>query len=396
MSVYQVGNAVNIIQRFWSVDPLTEVATPENPTLVVYHLEDPAGTTTLRTFPGDPDITNPETGVFVLRLDPPLTSGDWRYYAVGTGAVEAQSPTELFSILENGLVPSAEPAVPGLPGPLQQWVTAEDLAAVDLSGTIDPSDQRAVDAAYMASQLLYEISGRLWPGIQTRHVRPKRDRCGCWGSSSIAQPWYWTLSPWGGAGWYWRSEGGDQAGCSPVSRVYLAGWPVRDIIEVKIDGVVLDPTQPDQNYRLTRNRWLERMSDPGPPVVPQMWPGCQNMALDDDQPGTFSVIYEWGQAPPLLGRSAAAQLGVQMYLALYGSDECQLPVGATEIVRQGIKIERGLFANFLDPAKSTGLVVVDAFLRAYWRPRGSRRPSIWNPDRQGFARPEGISYGAST
>src|ERR1700750_2049981 len=117
MSVYQLGTAINLVQNFWTIDPLTEAATPANPTTVTFTVEAPDGTTTNYVFGVDPNVSNPEVGTFICRLVPPLAAGDWRYYAVGTGTVEATSPTALFTILDNDLVPESQGDVPS-PGPL--------------------------------------------------------------------------------------------------------------------------------------------------------------------------------------------------------------------------------------------------------------------------------------
>lgn len=236
---------------------------------------------------------------------------------------------------------------------------------------------------------LYEISGRQFTGVCERTVRPCRDACGCWGVASGLGPWAWGGTAWGypliGA---WVNECGDRCGCGSLSRVRLAGYPVREILEVLIDGVVLDPldVNGNPNYRLDGWRWLVRMDDPGPPVVKRRWPSCQNLSLDDTEAGTFSVTYEWGVSPPQLGIDAAAELACQLYLACGGSEACDLPAGVTRVVRQGVEIDRQLLANWFDPTKATGLVHVDLFLRAYWRTRAQRRPAVYSPDVAAYAR----------
>src|SRR5438128_508567 len=79
-------------------------------------------------------------------------------------------------------------------------------------------------------------------------------------------------------------------GCGCLSTVRLSGYPVREVSEVKIDGDVVDPSE----YRLDGWQDLVRMDDPGPPVRKRRWPHSQNLALDDDQPNTFSVTYSHG------------------------------------------------------------------------------------------------------
>lgn len=273
-------------------------------------------------------------------------------------------------------------------GPCTSWISGADVAACCKAAEgVDPALLNMV--AVEASMALYQISGALFSGLCSRVVRPQRTDCGCWPSVSSGLPYYWAAGALGG-GWGWWSEGGDRVGCRPMSVVRLAGYPVRQIVAVKIDGVVLPALDAhgNPNYRLDGWRNLIRMGDPGPPYQQRFWPSCQNMDLADTQAGTFSVSYMWGVDPPQLGRDAAVALACQLWAACPGSgQDCQLPTGVTRVVRQGVEIDRGLLANWFDPTKATGIVPLDMFLRAYWPKRSStRRSAVWSPDVQGFAR----------
>jgi hypothetical protein len=132
------------------------------------------------------------------------------------------------------------------------------------------------------------------------------------------------------------------------------------------------------------------MGDPGAPpgdrdgqYARRFWPGCQDLDLDDTEVGTFSVSYYRGIDPPQLGRDAAAQLAVQLYLSATGSG-CQLPPGTTRVTRQGVEVERGLLANWFDPTKATGIPAVDLFLRAYFNVKAQRPSLVWSPDQQQY------------
>jgi hypothetical protein len=281
-------------------------------------------------------------------------------------------------------------SVPGpVLGPCTSWIDGADVAAC-CSSVPDFDDPAIFDAvALEASMALYEVSGRLFTGLcDPVTVRPCRDGCSCWGPSSLGLgPWYWSSAAWGAGGWGWGNECGDRLGCRPLSRIRLAGYPVREIVEVLVDGAVL-PALDDNgnpNYRLDRWRFLVRMDDPGPPVQPRSWPACQNLALDETQPGTFAITYRSGVDPPELGRRAASELACQLY-ASCAAAKCVLPAGATKVTRQGVTVERGLLANWFDPTKPTGLVALDLFLKSYWRTRAARRPAVFSPDLQPFAR----------
>lgn len=279
-------------------------------------------------------------------------------------------------------------SVPGpVLGPCESWITGDDVAAC-CSLASNPANYD--DVALEASMLLFEISGRLWPGPCERTVRPCRTRNACW-APTLYQ--HWADWSWSGYAWINESIGGDLCGCAPLAKVKLGGYPVREISEVLIDGDVVDPA----TYRLDGWRWLVRLDDPGPPVTDRMWPACQNLALDDDQPGTWSVSYTWGVDPPPLGRSAAAELACELYRACSG-EECGLPANATRIVRQGIEIQRTALLSYLAEGQATGLPLVDSFIAAYgmgFLPRttgragartvrSARRPAVWTPDTPGY------------
>lgn len=285
-------------------------------------------------------------------------------------------------------------SVPGpVLGPCESWITGDDVAACCALAS-NPASYDMV--ALEASMLLYELSGRQWSGLCERTVRPCRTRNACWA------PWVsGNWAAWSWSGWAWVSEQfpANLCGCSAVSKVKLAGYPVREITEVKIDGDVVDPT----TYRLDGWRYLVRLDDPGPPERDRLWPSCQNLALDDDELGTWSVSYRWGVSPPPLGLSAAAELACALYQACSGG-ECSLPSNVTRVTRQGIEIERTAALSFLSTGNPSGLALVDAFVAAYgggFRPemrstrggvvgaRAPRRPAIWTPDVPGFPKKVG-------
>jgi hypothetical protein len=163
-----------------------------------------------------------------------------------------------------------------------------------------------------------------------------------------------------------------------MSRVKLSGYPVQSIVEIKIDGVVVSPT----DYRLDESRYVTRLND-------QWWPGCQDLTLPDTDSGTWSIAYFYGQEAPLVGRSAAAQLAGELYSACQGG-ECALPKGTTRVTRLGVVIERLAFVTWgfmpasrarglRAPGWQTGMPLVDAFLGAFNSSGLKRRPTFYAP-----------------
>jgi hypothetical protein len=393
MSIYERGNAVAVVQRFWTIDFTTGDMTPGDPDAVTFTVLDPSGTEAIYTFGIDPEVTQAGTGVFVLTLPLPLPSGVFTYRADGTGAVAASGEGS-WTILPSGVLAPDEAAGP-VSGPCSPWISGEDVVRNSGGALANFADVYLLDDfAYEASAALFEISGRRFTGrCGPITVRPCRTNCGCWAPASIGLgPWGWSSYPWGVGAWGWWNEAGDRKGCQPLSRIRLAGNPVREIVQVMIDGVPLDPVDANgnPNYRLDLWRDLVRMGDPGAPpgdrtgqYVRRFWPGCQDLDLDDSEVGTFSVSYYRGVDPPQLGRDAAAQLAVQLYLSASGSG-CQLPAGTTRVTRQGVEVERGLLANWFDPTQATGIPAVDLFLRAYYNVKAQRPSLVFSPDQQAY------------
>lgn len=271
-----------------------------------------------------------------------------------------------------------------VPGPAVPWIDADDVLKWQPDVSENPDDLPLLEtAALVASGLMFELSGRQFPGEAERAVRPARQQCGCFGSMASGYGmWQWSgAAPYG---WAWTNECGDKLGCGPMSKVRLAGYPITEVTEVKIGGVVLDPS----GYRLDNRRDLIRMADPGPPAVDQFWPSCQNMALADDQPGTFSVAYKWGIGPPESGKAAACQLAAELYAAFAGN-ESKLPSGVTQVVRQGITINRVVPTADLLREGTTGLELVDFFIAEANPTKAGRRSAVYSPDLQPFAREVG-------
>lgn len=232
------------------------------------------------------------------------------------------------------------------------WCTTADLPCTP-APPADLTDEQAnewVDSWLLfASDVLYQLSGRQWPGAVTETVRPLG--CGC-----VAGP-----GP--------RRPAGTWCGCGGVDRLELARRPLVSVDEVKVDGQVLDPSA----YTVDDDRWLVRLDG-------HDWPSSQDLRLADTEVGTWSVTYTGGVAPPVGGVKSAASLACQLMAAATPDTECRLPQRITAITRQGVTVAvldpLTLFADGL-----TGLAEVDLWLGSLRIGRRDAEPTVVVPER---------------
>lgn len=263
------------------------------------------------------------------------------------------------------------------------WVTGDEVldccqAAEETVGTFG---SLLDEAALVASELLFDLSGRRWAGAcLLEDVRPCHGDCDC---GFQVLPRGHVVDPYGVYGWS-TSCSGRSCWCHDLSRVKLAGYvpDTTSIVEVLIDGVIVDPSE----YRVDEHKWLTRKNG-------GHWPSCARADLDSTEVGTFSISYEYGRPVPFAGINAAKQLACQVFLQCSdGGDggDCDLPAGAARITRQGITIERAFFQRNADGVWATGLTAVDYFLNAV-NPNGIPRRALFiSPGSRGrYARPVG-------
>lgn len=311
------------------------------------------------------------TGVYTAELTAPASSGQYTivWSRDGSFAPNTVSVEDLTVGVTTGggiLPPITIDGGGALYGPCTAWVDTSEIAeCCQLPESSNPFEiiLDLEKAATSASQILYELSGRRFSGVCERTVRPCRTGCSCdWQVLSRGH-----VINWGMDSWYCE---GNPCGCSSLSTIKLSGYPVREVIEVKIDGSVLAASE----YVLHERRFLVR-TDSG------RWPSCQDLSLADTEPGTFSATYQYGQTPPQFAKSAASQLACEVFKSCAGI-ECALPTGTTRVTRQGIEVERAFFARDGTGVWRTGLSSVDAFLNSI-NPNGLQRgPTVWAPGRR--------------
>lgn len=161
----------------------------------------------------------------------------------------------------------------------------------------------------------------------------------------------------------------DDCECASVCKLRLPG-PVAEIVEIKIDGQVVDPA----TYFVNGVGELVRRS-------PDCWPDCQHMDRPDTEDGTFSVRYLRGRDPGLDPDAvrAVTALTCELFKAMCGR-KCRLPGRVRSITREGVTYE--VLTDWKD--RSTGLEEVDSWLQTVNPFNRVSPPTVTTPD---LARP---------
>jgi hypothetical protein len=272
----------------------------------------------------------------------------------------------------NVVVPS--PAIPDEEGPCN-WPI--ELACAPDWASFPPGVQSA--AADWAVFVLWALSGRQY-GPCSITIRPCGPKClgpngyltfpvNSGSTSSAGMPW---MIPWIDNG-VWRNCGcTGGCTCQTDCEVALPG-PVAFIDEVRVDGVVIDPSA----YRLDGFR--------GIPVLVRIdgecWPDCQDMETDITEVGSFAITYQRGVLVPRAGQIAAGILANEFAKNCAGQD-CALPQQLQSLSRNGIEVQ------VIDPAALladglTGIAAVDTWIRAVNPQRKAQRSKVYSSDLRG-------------
>ena len=292
------------------------------------------------------------------------------------------------------------------PGSCAPWITGEDVRnlprvalaiAKNAAGqgpggfpSFSDAEVTAIcaESAVMATDILYELSGKQFTGdcgpVTIRPVaRPKNVD----GRPFLADGGSWGFAAsWGASSWYGLGEGGvvTHFGDSSLPELPLGVFPVRKIIEVKIDGVVIpgpyNPATQTGEWELRDFKTLVRIRPTASSVPTERWgwPVNQIQALPDTQQGTFSVTYTFGQDCGTGGRLSARLLAEVFALPRFG-DSSTIPQRVTSVNRQGIT---AIVADPLDILNkgSTGIYAIDAWLLAVNPTKARQQSVVWSPD----------------
>ena len=217
--------------------------------------------------------------------------------------------------------------------------------------------QQAIDTAV---HVLWSFTGRQF-GTCPIIIRPcprEHDRFVGW---MPGYAWYPDLDS-----GVWRNIG---CGCGSTCRVdgpgvvHLPG-PVSSVTAVTVDGAVIDSSlyvlEGDRLYA-TSGRWPE-----------------QDLSKPAGSPGTWSIEYLQGVAPPAGAADAVGVLALEFWNLCRGQ-KCRLPRGTESVSRQGVSMKiadpTALFENM-----QTGIPEVDLWIAAVNPHRLSAPSAVSSPD----------------
>lgn len=235
-----------------------------------------------------------------------------------------------------------------------------DRSCLPIADTeVDRAQQKAAED--LAVQVLWALSGRQF-GVCPVIVRPCPQPCSGFDGLSWGGGWFFPV--WDGSNWRNVACGcGPKCSWQSPSVIHLASrvaLPVQAVIEIVIEGEILDPSE----YRLEGDL-LYRVNG--------QWP-AQDLTRPLDEPGTWSVTYTRGNPPPP-GSAKLVGLLANEFLAACNGGKCRLPRRVQNVTRQGVTYQ---MVNPVDIYKEgrTGLDEVDLWLSAVNPHRLQEAPSV--------------------
>lgn len=211
----------------------------------------------------------------------------------------------------------------------------------------------------VATDLLFNLSGRQFPGTCADVVRP----CSRWESDGLVSSAGLAGLGYGFGGYPggWRNGWGacrcnrsERCGCGSVPEITLGAFPVVAVDRVLIDGSELDPSF----YRVDDFRFLVRLPDAD--GVNRGWPCCQRVDLASTEPQTWEVQFRYGAMPDNAGVMACAAWACELAKAAAG-DDCSLPERARTVASQNVTIDVSRPSDFMVNG-DTGVRLVNIWL----------------------------------
>ena len=271
----------------------------------------------------------------------------------------------------NPVEPTPPPTPGSMPGPCD-W-TIDTSCCTDWASFTPEQQQRATS---LATFVLDALTGRQFAQCAVNY-RPCGPKCaggagymtwpvglGAVGGGSL--PW---MIPYVDGG-LWRNCACPGA-CSCAARCEVP-FPtsVAQVDRVLVDGIELDPSA----YRLDSWRGVPRLVR----TDGDCWPQCQDMNVDMDAVGSFTIVYRPGKPLPRAGQIAAGDLACEFAKACAGGP-CALPGQMASLTRNGVDLELVDPTTVLEDGK-TGIQSVDLFIRAVNPHAVAQRSRVRSPD----------------
>lgn len=251
-------------------------------------------------------------------------------------------------------------------GPCEPWPAIWCCSLVGRSATVTGN------ALMAATEVLWGLSGRQLGECTISGLRPCREECGIY--SNPLYQWSWDANN----GWpypslvdgRWYNLGcaggcGDSCSCNTVHQFTLP-LNVNRVSRIVIDGDVV----PTGSYQVYNWRYVVR-SDGGE------WPWCNDPAILSG-PGAWSVDVVVGDEVPVIGQMAAGELACQI-MQLCCNEECELPVNARRVTRQGVTVDTPELTTIVATG-SLGLPYVNEFLAMVNPSQIKSRSRSYSPD----------------
>lgn len=234
----------------------------------------------------------------------------------------------------------------------QPFITADDVLDASCGCDLDAVDDADLIELMIdqASDILSLVTGGVVSGICTVTVRPV-NLCHDPYIDSMYPPRDWR-----------RQFGG-------INTIPLRG-PNTDIVEVVVDGVVLNPSE----YGLLDNQYLYRKAG--------CWPQRNDLTSPATQTNTFEITYRFGREPDKLTRMACIELACELLKDVKGKAS-SLPRGVTSASIQGASIS---VRNRADALRSGDeqIPVVARFMSIYANDGVNMVAGVWAPELEQF------------
>jgi hypothetical protein len=234
------------------------------------------------------------------------------------------------------------------------WIQPEEMG--DYAYT-----EFTLEAAQVASYLLWAMSGRKYTGLTT-----VTERYTCVLRNNRMGPSTKTTSPVLFGGDVYNIPSGDydeyseltSDGMSPDARIRLRGRPVTKIHAIRNKtGQIIDPA----NYYLVDHSTIHIKA--GTP-----WTPCNT-----------EITYSYGTPVPMAGKMAARKLAIEFCRLWNGDESCELPQRVTSVSRQGVSYTILDNQEFIDELR-TGLYEIDLFLKVVNPDNARRKSRVFSPD----------------